>query len=144
MTCPVATVSPVARLISMRSARTRDEPRVISTLPVATGRSGGNCSMRSGSTLTAPPAVATLVGAGRVPDPGAGVCAAAGAHQRNPASSSTIQPERVVEMSAKASSGTDAISLLFDGARAITPRGELGQDIPDQEQRAGHADHWRS
>src|SRR6266545_3632153 len=64
MTRPYAVASPVARLISIRSARRRADPRVTSTLPVATSRlSAPACSKRSATIVTSPPAVWTVTGA---------------------------------------------------------------------------------
>src|SRR5215831_1099505 len=140
MTCPVATASPVARLISIRSASRREEPRVISTLPVAMVRSTGTWSMRSAMRLTSPPTVLTLTGAVDGAGTGADGWASADAVQSQPASSSTAQHARVVEMSATSSSRPDAISRLFDGARPIALTDELGQDVSDEEEGAGHAD----
>jgi hypothetical protein len=64
--------SPVSRLISTRSAISREVPRVISTLPTATKRfSAPICSRESATMVTSPPGIGTTTGAG------GGVCACA-------------------------------------------------------------------
>ncbi len=137
MTWPVATVSPVSRLISTRSAKIRDAPRVISTRPVAMRRFGATCSMWSATTPTSPPLVLTTAGTAT---PGVGTVggwAAAEVAQARAATATIVEAPRVVGMADKSSSekGLHAISPLFDRARFITPS-ERSQHLAHEEQGA--------
>src|SRR2546427_5679084 len=127
-------VSPVAWLISTRSARRRAGPRVTSTLPVATTRlSGPTVSKRSARTETSPLSVWMVIGACARPREGR-------ESNETHARSRMEAWARVIRVQKSPSEKEiHAIGPLFQRAGLIATA-EVPEDVPDERQRAGDAD----
>src|SRR5437773_7463266 len=127
-------VSPVAWLISTRSARRRAGPRMTSTLPVATTRlSGPTVSKRSARTEISPLSVWMVIGACARPREGRG-------SNETHARSRIEAWARVIRVQKSPSEKEiHAIGPLFQRAGLIATA-EVPEDVPDERQRAGDAD----
>src|SRR5262245_55579777 len=122
---PYAVASPVAWLISIRSASRRDVPRLTSALPVATIRlSGPIDSTRSATIETSPDSVVTVTGWAR---PMEGTTSAATHASR------TIEARAGVIRGPSVPSRAEAhaVAPLVERARPVAVF-EVAEDIADQ------------